>query len=274
MIQKEVCPSCGAPIEVPERSSQTKCPYCLASLTIERNSGDIELKTAEKVVGSIESSGNRTQSAILEGTTITQIELKRLQLSQDLSNTQLRLSNVQSEIRTLERTQLDRITKTQLSELRSQESTLKRHISMLQDTLYPVPVLHASDQSSVGQRTRFEPSRYTEGLLPLLFSFRGRIARKQFWIGFGIGCIILWLALLSGNTVSDPTTGITQAEPSPISNILMIPGLWIFLAVNVKRFRDRGRSGWWTAIYLVPPGFIWAIYELGFRASKFSQHTD
>jgi uncharacterized membrane protein YhaH (DUF805 family) len=36
------------------------------------------------------------------------------------------------------------------------------------------------------------------------------------------------------------------------------------LAVYAKRFHDRGKSGWWVLIALVPViGFVWILIELG-----------
>jgi uncharacterized membrane protein YhaH (DUF805 family) len=40
--------------------------------------------------------------------------------------------------------------------------------------------------------------------------------------------------------------------------------IWIALALHAKRWHDRGKSGWWTLIVLVPfIGAIWLFVELG-----------
>lgn len=247
---------------MPESTNQTKCPYCSASLTLERSKGEPDLKVAEKITGSIEASGFKMQAVIQEGATVTQTELKRLQLSQELSHTQLRLANLQSEIRSLERTKPDRITRTQLSELKAQETTLKQHIRMLQASLTPVPTSPASQKNAVA------PIDYPEGWLPLLFSFNGRINRQQFWIGFGIVCVIMFIAGRFTNSVTDPTTGLATVKFNFIGSLIVLVDLWIFVAVSSKRFHDRAKSGWWTAICLVPFGFFWVIYQLGFMPSK------
>ena len=40
---------------------------------------------------------------------------------------------------------------------------------------------------------------------------------------------------------------------------------WMILAVSAKRWHDRGKSGWWSLIMLIPMvGPIWALIELGF----------
>jgi uncharacterized membrane protein YhaH (DUF805 family) len=41
--------------------------------------------------------------------------------------------------------------------------------------------------------------------------------------------------------------------------------LWPSLALYTKRWHDRGKSGWWTLILLIPLiGAVWALVELGF----------
>jgi len=40
--------------------------------------------------------------------------------------------------------------------------------------------------------------------------------------------------------------------------------LWIGLAVYVKRCHDRGKSGWWLLLMLIPfVGIIWWLVDLG-----------
>lgn len=41
--------------------------------------------------------------------------------------------------------------------------------------------------------------------------------------------------------------------------------IWPYLAIAIKRWHDRDKSGWWVLIGLVPLiGPIWAIVETGF----------
>jgi uncharacterized membrane protein YhaH (DUF805 family) len=47
--------------------------------------------------------------------------------------------------------------------------------------------------------------------------------------------------------------------------IVGILNLWITLAITVKRFHDRDKSGWWVLIGLVPAiGALWILIECGF----------
>ena len=50
-----------------------------------------------------------------------------------------------------------------------------------------------------------------------------------------------------------------------VPQVLVLPLAWIGLAVSVKRWHDRGKSGWWMLIAFVPViGPIWQWVETGF----------
>ena len=47
--------------------------------------------------------------------------------------------------------------------------------------------------------------------------------------------------------------------------LLFVVVFWIALAINVKRYHDRNKSGWWVLILLVPAiGSLWNLIECGF----------
>jgi uncharacterized membrane protein YhaH (DUF805 family) len=53
-------------------------------------------------------------------------------------------------------------------------------------------------------------------------------------------------------------------DPTP-SLILVLILLWPSLAIQIKRFHDRDKSGWWVLLNLIPIiGPIWLFIELGF----------
>ena len=68
----------------------------------------------------------------------------------------------------------------------------------------------------------------------------------------------------------DPTLDPEAAAAAAMSGmtpIIIISLLFLYpaLAVYTKRWHDRGKSGWWTLILLVPLiGFIWFLVECGF----------
>lgn len=100
-------------------------------------------------------------------------------------------------------------------------------------------------------------------VVDLLFSFKGRIGRGQFWLGvlvtflLTLGAGIVLEALEPARELAD--TGFPspkKAAPSIPQVVLVLAYLvlsgWISIAVAVKRFHDLGRSGWWYLIVLIP----------------------
>jgi uncharacterized membrane protein YhaH (DUF805 family) len=101
----------------------------------------------------------------------------------------------------------------------------------------------------------------------LLFSFRGRIRRTLFWIGIAIGAAVYMIPLIILGMLPDSPSGADWlAAPA---GIVMLIGVWILLAVTIKRLRDRGKSGWWVLAVLIPLiGPLWLLVELGFLESQ------
>tara|TARA_B100000470_G_C19728204_1_gene363298 strand:+ start:114 stop:536 length:423 start_codon:yes stop_codon:yes gene_type:complete len=115
----------------------------------------------------------------------------------------------------------------------------------------------------------------TLSIKEILFSFKGRIPRKTYWysvLGMILASFVLMflVALLTGGN---------ESAISVIMLILYIPLIWISLAIQVKRWHDRNKSGWWVLIGFVPLiGPIWALIENGFLAgdeaeNRFGQPT-
>lgn len=110
----------------------------------------------------------------------------------------------------------------------------------------------------------------------LLFSFDGRVNRAKFWlvvIATDIVVFVLFgiLAAVTGVSMDMPADG---AMPSLggaglvgglIGLLLFVLAVWIGLAMGVKRYHDRNKSGWWVLIALVPViGGLWYLIECGF----------
>jgi uncharacterized membrane protein YhaH (DUF805 family) len=90
-------------------------------------------------------------------------------------------------------------------------------------------------------------------MVSLLFSFRGRINRKQYWFGTTlVGFLSLLGQMLSsamsaGSLVDlkDPAEKLASAASSSALLLpLCVVVLWCSFAVQFKRFHDRGRTGW------------------------------
>ena len=96
-------------------------------------------------------------------------------------------------------------------------------------------------------------------LKDLYLSPSGRIGRRVFWIQ---GVLVFVVIGLVGALLDS----VLQANGivSMVASLLVI---WPSLAVQIKRWHDRDKSGWWVLIALVPViGAIWAIVETGFLA--------
>jgi len=81
----------------------------------------------------------------------------------------------------------------------------------------------------------------------ILFSFRGRIGRKTYWMFF-LGMFIAFFALAF--VVS--FLGLDENTLTIVIVVAYIPVIWMSLAVQVKRWHDRDKSGWWVLIALIP----------------------
>jgi uncharacterized membrane protein YhaH (DUF805 family) len=99
-------------------------------------------------------------------------------------------------------------------------------------------------------------------LKEIYLSFEGRIPRKVYWL-YGV------LGLMIGAGVA---LGVIFGLASVLGDwfgLLAIPLyimlIWASLAVQVKRWHDRDKSGWWVLIGLIPLiGPLWQLIECGF----------
>ena len=89
----------------------------------------------------------------------------------------------------------------------------------------------------------------------VLLSYNGRITRSDFWIK-GI------LALVALSIVM----GIVALVVGTIVALAFVPlYFWMAFAIIAKRYHDRGKSGWWGLVSLIPfgIGLVWIIIECG-----------
>ena len=118
-------------------------------------------------------------------------------------------------------------------------------------------------------------------MMNLLFSFRGRINRARFWlVHVGILVVEIVVVLLLGGGAVLATGDYEQAmviftgPGGVVWFILMVVVLWISLAIGVKRWHDRNKSGWWILIILVPiVGPVWFLIECGFLKGTAGPNT-
>ncbi len=97
----------------------------------------------------------------------------------------------------------------------------------------------------------------------MLFKFDGRIGRKEWWVCATVTSIVVmvtaWLIRL--------IAGFTVDELSYLTFIPCLAMLWIFIALDVKRLRDRGKDS--LLMFVLPIIIVpWGIVECGFLPSK------
>ncbi len=87
----------------------------------------------------------------------------------------------------------------------------------------------------------------------LLFSFKGRIGRKVWWLtGLAVGAVLYAGIVLIGHAVG-PDGNVTGAASALGFVVLAALALdvWIGFALSVKRLHDRDRTGWWLGAQII-----------------------
>ncbi|MDB0055758.1 DUF805 domain-containing protein [Akkermansiaceae bacterium] len=123
------------------------------------------------------------------------------------------------------------------------------------DDPYQTPITDPS-------RPGLEPPYSKPTLLQMLFSFSGRVPRRIYW-GVTLLVTVVMYAMMFGIFGIDE-----EKEPSTIGLLiflaLLVPFFWISLAIGVKRWHDRDKSGWMTLVGMIPlVGPIWTLVERG-----------
>jgi len=106
-------------------------------------------------------------------------------------------------------------------------------------------------------------------IMQFLFSFQGRVRRLHFWL------FLLVLSAIYGGLFwqfghwhvdhEGLSTKVSGDVTGPIFLLLAIPACWAKLALFVKRWHDRDKSGWFVLVSLIPViGWLWQFIECGF----------
>ncbi|MCP5535031.1 MAG: DUF805 domain-containing protein [Akkermansiaceae bacterium] len=104
------------------------------------------------------------------------------------------------------------------------------------------------------------------GFWAMLFSFQGRIPRRQYWGYTFLVVGIFYAIVIAASVVFGEQSNITIA----IALGLYIPLIWSSMALQVKRWHDRDKSGWMYLVNFIPfVGGIWAFVECGCLRGSF-----
>lgn len=101
-----------------------------------------------------------------------------------------------------------------------------------------------------------------------LFGFSGRIGRGGWWLAQFMGLIIVSVLFAMALAFNDPNR--TEASNNDFLFMILLVVCVVAIAVinicsTVKRYHDRGKSGWWFFVALIPfIGGLWQLIECGF----------
>jgi uncharacterized membrane protein YhaH (DUF805 family) len=91
----------------------------------------------------------------------------------------------------------------------------------------------------------------------MYFSLQGRIGRADYWFA---GVFVLLVLGLVGTALLR-IAGLSGEKAESVVNVVLA---WPAIAVSVKRWHDRNRSGWWVLVNLVPVvGWLWGLIDNG-----------
>ena len=102
---------------------------------------------------------------------------------------------------------------------------------------------------------------FTDVITKRYAQFSGRARRKEFWM-FTLFSVVISIIL----SILDRILGLDWKQSNGVSSggwLQTIYGLAVLvptIAIAVRRFHDRDKSGWWVLIWLIPcVGWIWFI---------------
>src|SRR5579862_892283 len=135
----------------------------------------------------------------------------------------------------------------------------------------PSPGAYAPGFAPPGYAPQVEPHNGSLG--HVLFSFHGRISRSEYWLkGVLLGGFLWGIAIVVGVMIDGALGNINLNSPDDpnsrgaiVGALVLLFGLfWPNLAIQVKRWHDHDKSGWFVLINLIPiVGAVWSFIELG-----------
>ena len=105
---------------------------------------------------------------------------------------------------------------------------------------------------------------YTPSFSELLFSPKGRVNRQSFWVISVIMFIFIVFVGGIGSALFDKRFGLDSGISTTFFALALFIAGWPMIVVQVKRWHDRGKSGWWMLTGAIPLiGFVWFVIECG-----------
>ncbi len=175
-IQKVSCPSCGAPIQ--EKLGKFICDYCGQEVLVES-------QKLTEISSTIEKAQNKTQEVIASSSENTQLELRRLQLAQELSMLQMQLSSLGSERRNISlAAKKTKTHRSQLAQIDQEEQAVRVRINTIQSILSSNNITSASHNHSLDPNKTIQPgNQKSQGIALFLCIFLGFFGAHRFYLG-------------------------------------------------------------------------------------------
>jgi len=109
----------------------------------------------------------------------------------------------------------------------------------------------------------------------LLFGFEGRIGRGAFWLVQIPLVVALWFYVHRIDPLLARWFPYSVFEGLTFALVLVAPLIWVECAIVIKRCHDRGKSGFWALLLLVPVfGWLWLLVDCCLPpASRVSDRT-
>jgi uncharacterized membrane protein YhaH (DUF805 family) len=114
-------------------------------------------------------------------------------------------------------------------------------------------------------------------IVQMLFSFEGRLRRRDFWL-CTLGLVVFcWLVESVAGAMFLPhwmaiggPSDVRSFNPAAMGGfwavycVVFLLALWPSLAIAIKRCHDRNQTGVWVLMMLIPViGFFWWLINLG-----------
>lgn len=240
------CPACGAPVTVNDGESKITCSHCGQVSVLE---GKYE-----------ENFGIKVASTIQESESKTQLEIKRLQLSQELSMLQMQLSNLRTEKRSLER-ENNSASRYHLKQIYEEERNLVNRISDLKNALMPQmePGSHSLKIDTDSQMAYSGFSNKSWGTTLFLACTMGMLGIHRYYVGrigsaiiqtFTVGGFYIWwiadiIAILR-NKFTDSMGRPLNREIKANRTLMKVVGgilIWFFLVSAIIGGKENPSTG-------------------------------
>jgi uncharacterized membrane protein YhaH (DUF805 family) len=107
------------------------------------------------------------------------------------------------------------------------------------------------------------------GRMRQFFSLKGRSSRREWWIVEILALVGLRMNEVAFDLLLHRDGCDLGHQTNQLWLMVMAGLLWVMHASNVRRLHDRGKSGWWSLVFLIPGiGQLWCIVECGFMEGQ------